>query len=159
MKRDDANISLTDDQLKKYTQTLFGADLQLSYHYFTFVASYNWSNWEAPYFDPQTSPREYLWDDEVNAQHLSAELVTDFAFLPGAYAGIRLERLITGDLTSSADFAYWTRSWSYDRDRIEFTTGIKLQRNVILKASYLYATDDGPDLDDNVFAIQLSAGF
>lgn len=159
MKRAEANVSLSDNELKKYTQTLFGADLQLSYHYFTFLASYNRSKWEAPYFNPLASPRAYLWDDEVDIQHLSTELIADFPFFPGAYAGIRLERLISGDLSSSTYGAYEVPSWTYDRNRIEFTTGIKLQRNVILKASYLYATDSGPDLDDDVFVLQLSAGF
>lgn len=158
MKRDEANVSVSDEKLRNYIQTLFGTDLQLSYHYFTFLAAYNWSKWEAPYFDSESTPRTYLWTDEVEVQHLSTELMTDFPFLPGAYAAIRLERLISGDLKNDSG-VYEVQSWTYDRDRIEFTTGIKIQRNVILKASYLYATDNGPGLDDDVITLQLSAGF
>lgn len=158
MKSHEANISIPDEELENYTQTLFGTDLQISYHYFTFLAAYNWSEWKAPYFNPESTPRAYLWDDEVDIQHLSTELIADFPFFPGAYAGVRLERLISGDIMRYSPEGY-KRPWTYDRDRIEFTTGIKLQRNVILKASYLYSTDSGPDLDDNVFVLQLSAGF
>lgn len=159
MKEDAANAVLSDEKFKNYTQALFGVDVQLSYHYFSFLTSYNWSKWDAPYFNPETTPRAYLWDDEVEVQHFSTELIADFAFFPGAYAGIRFERLIPGDLSSSANIANPVRPWTYDRDRIEFATGLKIQRNVILKASYLFATDNGPDLSDDVFTLQLSAGF
>ncbi|MEQ8523309.1 hypothetical protein [Gracilimonas sp.] len=158
MKRDEMNEVLSDDELKNYTQTLFGTDVELSYHYFTFLASYNWSKWEAPYFDSLGTPLLFVWEDEVQVQHISSELIADFPFLPGAYAAIRLERLISGDLKNNQS-AYNYEKWTYDRERIEFTTGFKLDRNVILKASYLYSTNGGTELDDNVFALQLSAGF
>ncbi|WP_428236320.1 hypothetical protein [Gracilimonas sp.] len=158
LKRDDINVSLTDDELAGYKQTLFGADMELSYHYFTFLASYNWSKWEAPYLDSVGTTISLVWEDEVQVQHLSSELVMDFPFLPGAYAGIRAERLISGDLKNNQS-TYSYEKWTYDRDRIEFTAGMKLERNVILKASYLYSTNGGTELQDNVFALQLSAGF
>jgi hypothetical protein len=158
MKRDEVNASLTDDELEDFTQTLFGTDLKLSYHYFTFLASYNWSKWEAPYLDSLGTSPSYLWEDEVRVQHISSELIADFPFLPGAYAGIRVERLISGDLKRGRS-SYQYEKWTYDRNRIEFTTGLKLERNVILKASYLYSTNSGAELDDNVFVLQLSAGF
>ncbi|WP_421775156.1 hypothetical protein [Gracilimonas sp.] len=158
MKRDDVNISLSDDELAGYKQTLFGSDIELSYHYFTFLASYNWSKWEAPYLDSVGTSISRLWEDEVQVHHISSELVMDFPFLPGAYAGIRAERLISGDLKNNQS-TYNYEQWTYDRDRIEFTTGFKLERNVVLKASYLYSTNSGTELNDNVFALQLSAGF
>jgi hypothetical protein len=159
LKKDVANGVLSDEDLSKYTQTLIGTDLQLSYHYLTFLASYNWSEWKTPYFNPETTPRDYLWDDRVEVQHISTELIADFAFFPGAYAGIRLERLLPGDISSYSDITNPVRPWSYDRDRVELVTGIKLQRNVIFKASYLFATDNGPNLKDDVFTLQISAGF
>jgi hypothetical protein len=157
MKRDEVNGSLSDDELQDYSQSLIGADVELSYHYFTFLASYNWSKWEAPYFDSLGTSPSFLWNDDVQVQHISSELVADFPFLPGAYAGIRVERLISGDLKSGRSSLY--RKWTYDRNRVEFTTGFKLERNVILKASYLYSTNSGVELNDNVFVLQLSAGF
>ncbi len=158
LKRDDINMSLSDSELAGYKQTLFGSDVELSYHYFTFLASYNWSKWEAPYMDSVGTSLSRVWDDEVQVHHLSSELVMDFPFLPGAHAGIRVERLTSGDLKNSQS-TYNYEQWTYDRDRIEFTTGFKLERNIILKASYLYSTNSGTELDDNVFTLQLSAGF
>lgn len=158
MKRDDVNLALSDDRLEDFTQSLFGVDLELSYHYFTFLASYNRSKWNAPYFNSLNSPPSYRWEDKVQVQHISSELIADFPFLPGAYAGIRAERLISGD-NKSGQATYYSEPWTYDRDRLEFTAGIKLERNVILKTSYLYSTNSGEELDDDVFVIQLSAGF
>lgn len=159
MERDEVNLSISDDKLQEYNQTLVGADLELSYHYLSFLATYNWSKWEAPYLDSLNTPPTLLWNDEVQVHHLSTELIADFPFLPGAYAGIRIEQLISGDLKSSNRPSYGSDTWTYDRSRIEFTTGYKLHRNVILKASYLYSTNTGRELNDDVFALQLSAGF
>lgn len=159
MKRDDANLSISDEDLQDYNQTLLGADLKLSYHYLSFLATYNWSKWEAPYLDSLNTPPAFLWDDEVQVHHMSGELIADFPFLPGAYAGIRVEQMISGDLKSPNRPSYGSETWTYDRSRVEFTTGYKLHRNVVLKASYLYSANTGTELNDNVFVLQLSAGF
>jgi hypothetical protein len=159
MKRDDVNVLLADEDLQKYNQTLLGTDLELSYHYLSFLATYNWRKWEAPYLDSLNTPPSLLWDDEVQIHHVSTELIADFPFFPGAYAGIRIEQLISGDLKSSNRSSYSNETWTYDRSRIEFTAGYKLHRNVVLKASYLYSDNTGRELNDDVFVLQLSAGF
>lgn len=159
MKRDAPNFNISDEKLESYSQTLLGADIELSYHYLTFVASYNWSKWNAPYLDSLNTPPSILWDDEVQVQHLSSELVTDFPFFPGAFAAVRIEWLLSGDLKSLSRPGYYAEAWTYDRNRIELTGGYKLDRNIILKASYLYSTNSGTELDDDVFVLQLSAGF
>ena len=49
--------------------------------------------------------------------------------------------------------------WTYSRTRLEMVAGYALDRNVMLKASYLFSDDNGFDFDDNVLAIQLSVLF
>lgn len=155
MNRETLDDFMPDLNPADYTQTLLGTDLMISYHYYTFLLEYNWSRWEAPYIDPGGTSQ--LFDASVN--HLSVEAVVNFPFFVGGYAGARYEKLISGDLSSGGGPYTSGDVWTYDRDRLEMLLGYKLHRNIIMKLSYLYSGDSGPDLDDNVFSLQLSVAY
>jgi hypothetical protein len=158
MKRDVVNLSISDSRLSSYTQMLLGVDMRFSYLYYSFLIEYNRSRWKAPYINSLgVVVDEELWAD---IDHLSAETTLRFPFWPGSYAALRYELLLSGNLTSqSGGYAAAQEAWTYNRERIETVLGYKLNRNVLLKLSYLHSMDSGPDLDDDVFALQLSLGF
>lgn len=80
--------------------------------------------------------------------------------MPGAYAGLRYENLWSGDLKDEGNSSYNNYGkWTYNRGRAEIVFGYKLERDLIMKVSYLTSGDNGPGLDDNVFTVQLSVGF
>jgi hypothetical protein len=149
--------SLPDADPTSFRQTSFGTDFQVSYHYYTFLIEYNWSRWEAPYIDETGTVTSENMNASVN--HISGEAVFNFPFFVGGYAGIRYEQIISGDLSTGSGPYSSGETWTYDRERLEFLLGYKLHRDITLKTSYLYSTDSGPDLDDDVFAMQLSVAF
>lgn len=151
------NAAMPDSDPDSYRQGSFGTDLLISYHYYTFLLEYNWSRWKAPYLEET----ETFADDNLRASvnHISGEAVVNFPFFVGGYAGIRYEQIISGELRSGSGIYSNGEIWTYDRQRVEFLLGYKLHRNITLKSSYLYATDSGPELDDDVFTIQLSVAF
>lgn len=141
-----------------YRQTLLGTDVMISYRYYTFLVEYNWSRWNAPYIDG--GGMVVSDDQKASASHISGEAVVNFPFFVGGYGGIRYEQIISGDVnTGSGAYGSAGENWTYDRGRLEMLLGYKLHRNITLKASYLYSTDTGPDLDDDVLAIQLSVAY
>lgn len=153
MSRDAINSESYSDA-DSFQQLAIGTDLEISYHYYTFVMEYNWSQWEAPYVVQQYPVGEAT---EASVNHISAEAVVNFPFFVGGYSGIRYEHLISGDISSGSYSS--GQSWTYDRQRLEMLLGYKLHRNITLKASYLYSTDKGPGLNDDVLAIQLSVAY
>ncbi|MBD3616078.1 MAG: hypothetical protein HUJ22_05845 [Gracilimonas sp.] len=166
LKEDTANDTLLAYDLSSYNQNLLGADLKFSYRYYTLLFEYNHSYWKAPYYDPGSSTSATRTTGEATIGHVSGEFIVNFPFLVGSYAALRYETMSSGDIeTYTSNFSYSSysnlnkKTWTYDRERIEFVAGYKLQRNIILKASYLYSDDSGPDLDDNVFTLQLSVLF
>lgn len=158
MYRDAIAEALPDSDPADFRQTSFGVDFQVSYHYYTFLVEYNRSRWKAPYVDETGMTAGETMDASIN--HISGEAVVNFPFFVGGYAGIRYEHLISGDLSSdSGAYGSSGETWTYDRERLELLLGYKLHRNIILKASYLYSADSGPDLDDDVLALQLSVAY
>lgn len=160
LKEDTANDTLLAYDLSSYNQNLLGADLKFSYRYYTLLFEYNYSYWQAPYYDPGSSTYATRSTGEATIDHISGEFMVNFPFLVGSYAALRYETMNSGDIKTYSSYSTRNKkTWTYDRERIEFVAGYKLQRNIILKASYLYSDDSGPDLDDNVFALQLSVLF
>lgn len=161
MVHDRVNTALSDSDLASYRQTLLGTDLKFSYHYYTLLLDLNWSRWSAPY----VTPDGLVLDDELQAEatHFSAEGIIDFPFMVGGYAAVRYEALLAGDLVDMIPGGYSSNQersfWTYDRHRLEVATGYKLSRNIIVKLSYLHSTDSGPDLQDDVIALQSSITF
>ncbi|MTI89075.1 MAG: hypothetical protein FH748_14045 [Balneolaceae bacterium] len=161
MKKGNINRNIfSDNDLSSYTQRLIGADVRLSYHYYTVLMEYNHSYWEAPLVNlPPGNPITLIYPSrEATIDHLSGEFVVDLPFWVGSYAAIRYEALLSGEMDNYTS-VYNGDSWTYDRRRIEFAAGYSLHRNITLKASYLYSDDSGPNLDDNVIALQLSVLF
>lgn len=160
LKKDAANDSLLVYQLSSYKQELMGADLKFSYRYYTLWLEYNKSFWKAPYYDPMTSNSDARRTGKASIDHISGEFVFNFPFIAGGYAGLRYEQMNAGEIEIYiTDVERTNRDWTYDRTRVEFVGGYKLDRNIIMKASYLYSDDNGPSFNDNVFSIQLSVLF
>ncbi|MEX0648475.1 MAG: hypothetical protein WEA56_03450 [Balneolaceae bacterium] len=155
MHPDDAANRFPDSSLSEFRQILLGSDLLISYRYYSFLIEYNRSLWKAPYINgTETTDYEI---SEAPVDHISGEAVVRFPFFVGSYAAIRYENLISGSLSSGI---YSSGSaWTYDRSRVELLAGYKLHRNIKMKISYLLGTDTGPDLNDNVFAVQLSVAY
>ena len=162
---DPANDTLLIYDLSSYNQDLYGADLSLNYRYYKLNLAYNYSHWKAPYYDQQTSTADTRKTGTASVDHLSAELIIDFPFLVGGYFATRYEKMLSGDIevyrrdNSGQKVDQNSTTWTYDRERIEFVAGYKLHQNIIFKASYLYSDDTGPQLDDDVFTLQLSVLF
>tara|TARA_R110000868_G_scaffold408293_5_gene691025 strand:+ start:60039 stop:61277 length:1239 start_codon:yes stop_codon:yes gene_type:complete len=151
--------------LSSYPQILKGADLTFNYRYYTILVEWNQSFWKAPFYDPETSTSDNPRTGKATIDHISTEFVYDFPFLVGGYAALRYEKMLEGEIEiysrdegfNKVDQSF--NSWTYNRQRFEFVAGYKLQRNILLKASYLFSDDEGPNLDDDVFTIQLSVLF
>lgn len=162
---DEANDSLLVYDISSYEQILKGADLTFNYRYYTLLVEWNQSYWKAPLYDPDTSTSDARRTGKATADHISAEFIYDLPFLVGSYAAIRVEKMFEGEIdtytrdSNNVKSNASTDPWVYDRQRFELAAGYKLQRNVLLKASYLLSDDDWPDYDDNVFTIQLSVLF
>jgi hypothetical protein len=167
MRRADVNDqALSDEQFSEYDQLAVGGFAEFSYHYFMLRMAGIWNRWKAPYIDYND---RLLYDDlKVNVSHVISQLTYRFPFLVGGYAGLRVEQLIEGPLKNNSspylipeDYAYQPipNDWLDDTTRLEGVLGYKLDRNILLKVSYLYAHNENGDLADNVFSIQLSAGF
>lgn len=160
MKKDAANDTLLVYDLSSYKQELIGADLKFSYRYYTLWLEYNQSFWKAPYYDPMTSNSDARRTGKATIDHISGEFVINFPSIAGSYAGLRFESMNAGNIEIYiTDVERTNETWTYDRSRVEFVAGYKLDRNIIMKASYLYADDNGPSFDDNVFSVQLSVLF
>jgi hypothetical protein len=162
---DEASDSLLIYDLSSYPQSLTGADLTLNYRYYTLVLEWNQAFFKAPFYDPETSNSDTPRTGKATIDHISGELIYDFPFMVGGYFAVRYEKMMEGEIeiyrrdgnNNKVDQTF--TPWMYDRQRIELAAGYKLDRNILLKASYLLSEDDGPNLDDDVFAIQLSVLF
>lgn len=162
---DEANDSLLVYDLSGYPQSLMGADLTLNYRYYTLNVEWNQAFFKAPFYDPETSTSDARRTGIATADHFAGEFIYDLPFVVGGYVALRYEKMLEGEIeiykrdNNNDKVDETTTPWTFDRQRIEFATGYKLQRNVLLKASYLLSEDDGPDLDDDVITIQLSVLF
>jgi hypothetical protein len=74
---------------------------------------------------------------DLKAAALSAE--AKYAFLPGAYAAIRIERLTFNQVTASRR----TSAWDVPVDRVEVGGGYYLQRNLVARVSLQFNQRSG----------------
>ena len=162
---DEANDSLLVYDLSGYPQSLMGADLTLNYRYYTLNVEWNQAFFKAPFYDPETSTSDARRTGKATTDHFSGEFIYDLPLLVGGYLAVRYEQMFEGEIEiyrrdiNNDKVDETTTPWTFDRQRMEFAAGYKLQRNILLKASYLLSKDDGPDLDDDVITIQLSVLF
>lgn len=156
--RHSLNSAISKSELYGFKQFLIGTDLSLSYHYYSLNLALNWNRWEAPSFDNQGS----LVDDDLNARvfHFLAEGKVRLPFWVGAYTAGRFEWLNPVKLSSGTFYGGNSETWNNAIARVEFALGYRVNRKILLKTSYRYAVNEGlRDWDDNVFAVQVSAGF
>ena len=151
--------------LSSYNQELMGADLNLNYQYYTLNVAWNQSFWKAPYYNRETSTAASPKTGKATIDHYSVEIIYDTPFLVGAHLAMCYEHMTNGEIevyerdSAGLKINQTFSDFTYSRTRMEFSAGYKLDRNIILEGSYLLSEDDGPNLDDNVFSIQLSVLF
>ncbi len=159
------NDSLLIYDISSYKQELTGADLSFNYQYYTLNLEWNQSFWKAPYYNSTTSTAASPRQGKVTINHFAGEFIYDLPFIVGAHFAARYEYMDEGELelyerdANGSKINQNTRDWTYTRTRLELVAGYALDRNIMLKASYLISDDNGFDFDDNVLAIQLSALF
>jgi hypothetical protein len=167
MERSAANEVIPDDRFSRYNQLAIGAFTEFSYHYFVLRLAGIWNRWYAPWTSPSGT---YLYDDiNVSLGHWMSQLTYRFPFWVGGYAGLRVEQLVEGQLSSENGllippptingYLDLPEDWLHDTTRMEAVIGYKLDRTITLKASYMYSHNEHGDWADNVFSLQLSAGF
>lgn len=152
---DPINEVLSDKERAGYQQTIVSAHTEFSYSYYRLLLQYTFNRWDSPWIDPDGQlVQEYLDNDVI---HYLAKFKMRFPFWVGGYGAIRYERYIPKELTlEPLDI---TGKPTPDKDRFEFVIGYKLNRNILLKASYLLSKNKGIEIKDDVFAIQLSTSF
>ena len=171
-RRSDANDMLSTSQHARYRQAALAADVRLAYGHVEVAAQHTWNRWTTFWLDttgepvagaPASTRGFHLLDDDVDLslRHFMAEAKVDLPFLVGAYAALRYERMRFGRLQMagggrSRDEPHWMP----ETDRVEAVFGYRLARDVRFKASYLTASNGGPnEFDDDVLALQLSVRF
>lgn len=152
---DPINDVLSDEERAKYLHTIVTAYTEFSYHYYQLLLQYTFNRWDSPWIDSDGMLVEQQIDNDVT--HFMAKLKARFPFFVGGYGAIRYERYLPHKIT--LDSQGITGQPTPDKDRFEFVLGYKINRNLILKTSYLLSLNEGEELRDNVFALQLSAGF
>lgn len=159
------NDSLIIYDLSSYKQDLKGADLSINYQYYTFNVEWNQSFWKAPFYNSETSLASSPQQGKVTINHFSGEFIYDLPFVVGGHIAARYEYMDEGEIeiyerdASDNKINQSFSDWTYTRTRFEIAAGYKIDRNVVIKGSYLLSDDNGFDLDDNVFSIQLSVLF
>ncbi|MBO6793807.1 MAG: hypothetical protein JJ895_07850 [Balneolaceae bacterium] len=160
-----ASDSLLIYDLSSYEQDLVGADLSLNYQYYTLNLEWNQSFWKAPYYDKDVSTSTSPQTGKATIDHYSIELIYDTPFVVGGHFAMRYEHMTPGEIeiyerdNSDLKINQSFTDFTYSRTRLEFSAGYKLDRNIILKGSYLLSKNDGAELDDNVVTLQLSVLF
>jgi hypothetical protein len=159
MNQDPVNSVLTDSERAGYHQTIATAYTEFSHSYYLLMLQYTFNQWDAPWIDPTGL---LLEDDlEANVSHYLAKFKVRFPFWVGGYGAVRYEMMHPKEVESSD---YYSNNNNVgkpgpDVTRFEFVLGYQFHRNIILKTSYLLSKNDGVDLDDDVFSIQVSAKF
>jgi hypothetical protein len=152
---DPINDVLSDKERAGYRQTIVSAHTEFSYSYYQLLFQYTFNRWDSPWIDPDGQlVQEHLDNDVV---HYLGKFKMRFPFWIGGYGAIRYERYIPKELT--LDPLDITGKPTPDKDRFEFVAGYKVNRNILLKVSYLFSKNKGMELEDDVFAIQLSTSF
>lgn len=129
------------------------------------MLEWNQSFWKAPYYDSNTSNASSPRTGKATLDHIAGELKIDLPFVVGGYFAGRYEYMSQGEIelyerdANDVKINQTFSDWTYARTRLKLAAGYKLDRNILLKGSYLISDDNGPDLDDNVFSLQLSILF
>jgi hypothetical protein len=152
---DPINDVLSDKERAGYQQTIVSAHTEFSYSYYQLVLQYTINRWDSPWIDPDGQLVQEHLDNDVT--HYLAKFKMRFPFWVGGYGAIRYERYSPKQIT--LDPLNITGKPTPDKDRVEFVFGYKLNRNIMVKASYLLSRNKGMELQDDVFAVQLSTSF
>mgnify|MGYP000064699314 CR=1 FL=1 len=152
---DPINNVLSDDKRADYLQNIVSAYTEFSYHYYQLTLQYTFNRWDSPWINETGQLIEEQIANDV--EHYLAKFKVRFPFLVGGYGAVRYEHYIPKEIR--LDSQNITGKPSPDKDRIEFVVGYQINRNLLLKTSYLLSRNDGTELQDDVFAVQLSARF
>jgi len=150
MRKDPKNDPvLSDSDRESLTQTVLGGDITLDYRYVRISYEFMKSDWKMVAIDRTVVPNtaSYTWTYPAQSHMLEGKI--DAPFHPGLYAAFRFDRI------SVRNYAYALGALQ----RLEFGIGKKLNQSVTAKATYTKGWDEGPDLKDDVFGVQLSVGF
>lgn len=152
---DPVNDVLSDEKRADYLQKIISAYTEFSYHYYQLTLQYTFNRWDSPWI----SETGRLIEEHINndVEHYLAKFKMRFPFLVGGYGAVRFERYIPKEIT--LDSQNITGKPSPNKNRFEFVMGYQINRNLLLKASYLLSRNDGTEIKDDVFAVQISARF
>lgn len=151
------NDSYSKSELQKFSQLLAGADLSLSYLYYSMLLEVNYSKWNSPDYDYNGI---LFTEPDVTAMHLGAEIQSRLRSVAGAYIGIRGEALLpekVKQLAAVEGYDYFR--YSNEVVRAEVVFGHKFNRQITSKVSYLITSTTPNKTDANVFAMQLNVVF
>lgn len=130
------------------TQTLYGADLTVEHGFGRVSYEYMNSLWKTVEIDRSVAPAVEVGRPRVPAEAHSLEAAWDVSAWPGLYAAARFDRMSIKRHAAVRDF-----------QRLEAGFGYRFNRSVRLKATYAKGWNEGADLSDDVFGIQLSLRF
>lgn len=152
---DPVNSVLTDKERAGYHQTIATAFTEFSYHYYQLTLQYTFNRWDSPWIDENGQLVQEQLDNDV--AHFLAKFKMRFPFWVGAYGAVRYERYIPKEI--ELESLNIVGKPTPNKDRVEFVLGYKINRNITMKTSYLLSKNEGDELEDNVFALQVSATF
>lgn len=145
MRKDAMNAPLSDDDRASLKQTILGVDASVDYRYVRLSYEYLDTRWDVATI---TLPGSFVTSDYLANSHM-VEMKADAPFHPGAYVALRYERMMVDSPVFNAS----------PLQRLEVGIGKKISRSIIAKATFAKGWDEGSDLEDNVFGVQLSVGF
>ncbi|MEX2368628.1 MAG: hypothetical protein WD510_03890, partial [Balneolaceae bacterium] len=152
---DPINDILSDEKRAGYLQTIVTAYTEFSYRYYQLLFQYTFNRWDSPWIDPEG---ELVEDDIANdVAHYMGQFKMRFPFWVGGYGAVRFEKYLPKEITLRS--VGITGQPTPDKHRFEFVLGYQVHRNIVLKASYLLSRNEREELKDDVFAVQISAGF
>lgn len=150
MKDDAANNDLlTQADRESLTQTIHGADITVDYGYLRVSYEYMRSTWKTVEINRAVVPNTVSAEWSVPADAHSAELVWDVSAWPGLYLAARYDRMSIRRYAAGVG----------EFERLEAGFGYKVSRSVTIKTTYATARNQGRDLADDVFGVQVSITF
>jgi hypothetical protein len=114
-----------------FTQTAWGGDVEYSRDYFLVRAETIVSVWRLPIADQPAMP--------LPLRATSTSIEGRYKIRPGLYAAARLDHLGFSEIAGTQV----TEPWDSPVTRFEVGGGYSLQRNLLLKLSYLHSARDG----------------
>jgi hypothetical protein len=143
-------------------QTIGTLYTEFSYRYYQLLLQYTFNRCDSPWIEPDGTLREAHLETDVS--HYRAQVKIRFPFWVGGYGAVRYEIMDPEPISSDVISYDWPPT--SDKQRWEAVVGYKIDRNITAKVSYLHSRlfrpTGGADplgIEDDVFAIQLSAGF